>query len=61
LFSQYFWSNVSRDGKSYALEMSSSSTNRYTLLFGSLSGGTPTTFADISDGTVMQVAGWTRM
>jgi serine/threonine protein kinase len=61
LFSQYFWSNVSRDGKSYALEMSSSSTNRYTLLFGSLSGGTPTTFADISDGTIIEIAGWTRM
>ena len=60
LFSQYFWSNVSHDGKFYALEMSSSSTSRYTLLFGSLTGGTPTTFADISDGTVMEIAGWTR-
>ncbi len=61
LYSQYFWSNVSRDGKLYALALSSSSTSRYTLLFGSLSGGTTTTFADISDGTVMEIAGWTRM
>ncbi|MGZ3628715.1 MAG: serine/threonine protein kinase, partial [Ktedonobacteraceae bacterium] len=61
LFSQYFWSNVSRDNKLYAIEMSSFSTNRYTLMFGSLHGGTQTTFADISDGTVMEIAGWTRM
>jgi hypothetical protein len=31
------------------------------LMFGSLNGGTPTTFADLSDGTVMEIAGWTRM
>jgi hypothetical protein len=62
LFSQYFWSNVSRDGKLYALEMSSSSTSRYTLVVGPIAGGTPTTFANISDGTtVMKIAGWTRM
>jgi serine/threonine protein kinase len=60
LFSQYFWSNVSRDSKLYALEMSSFSTGRFTLMFGSLNGGTPTTFADIS-GTVMEIAGWTKM
>jgi hypothetical protein len=59
LFSQYFWSNVSRDNNLYAIEMSSFSTNRYTLIFGSLSGGNPTTFAEISDGTVMEIAGWT--
>ena len=60
LFSQYFWSNVSRDSKLYALEMSSFSTSRYTLMFGSLNGGKPTTFADIT-GTVMEIAGWTKM
>ena len=60
LFSQYFWSNVSRDSKLYAIEMSSFSTNRYTLMFGSLNGGKPTTFADIN-GTVMEIAGWTKM
>jgi eukaryotic-like serine/threonine-protein kinase len=59
-FSQYFWSNVSRDGKLYALEMSNFSTGRYTLMFGSLNGGKPTTFADIS-GTVLEIAGWTNM
>ncbi len=59
-FSQYFWSNVSRDGKLYALEMSNFSTGTYTLLYGSLNGGTPTTFASIS-GTVLEIAGWTKM
>jgi hypothetical protein len=60
LFSQYFWSNVSLDGKLYALEMSNISTSRYTLMFGSLNGGKPNTFADIS-GTVLEIAGWTKM
>jgi hypothetical protein len=60
LFSQYFWSNVSRDGKLYALEMSNFSTGRYTLMFGSLNGGTPTTFADLS-GNILEIAGWTKM
>jgi eukaryotic-like serine/threonine-protein kinase len=59
-FSQYFWSNVSRDGKMYALEMSNFSTGTYTLMFGSLNGGAPTTFASIS-GTVLEIAGWTKM
>lgn len=59
-FSQYFWSNVSRDGKLYALEMSNFSTSTYTLMFGSLNGGTPTTIASIS-GTVLEIAGWTKM
>lgn len=59
-FSQYFWSNVSRDGKLYALEMSNFSTGNYTLMYGSLNGGTPTTFASIS-GTVLEIAGWTKM
>jgi serine/threonine protein kinase len=59
-FSQYFWSNVSRDGKMYALEMSNFSTGTYTLMYGSLNGGTPTTFASLS-GTVLEIAGWTKM
>jgi len=59
-FSQYFWSNVSRDGKLYALETSNFSTGTYTLMFGSLNRGTPTTFASLS-GTVLEIAGWTKM
>jgi len=58
-FSQYFWSNVSRDGSMYVLQMTNfSTTSTYTLMFGSLNGGTPTTFASIK-GTVLEIAGWT--
>jgi Tol biopolymer transport system component len=60
LFSQYFWSNVSRDGSMYALETSNFSTSTYTLMVGSLNGGTPTIFASTS-GTVLEIAGWTKM
>lgn len=60
-FSQYFWSNVSHDGSLYALQSFNPTTNDYTMLFGSTSGGNPTVFADISDGTTLQLAGWTTM
>jgi hypothetical protein len=59
LFSQYIWSNVSRDGSLYALETVNSYTGTYTLLYGSLNGGTPTTIASIS-GTALEIAGWTK-
>jgi serine/threonine protein kinase len=59
-YSQYFWSNISRDGSMYALEMANFSTSTYTLMFGPLNGDTPTTFASIS-GTEMEIAGWTTM
>lgn len=61
LFSQYPWSNVSRDGKLYAMQIYTGPSNRYQLLFGSMNGGTPTTFTDISDGTQLQTVGWTTM
>ena len=60
LFSQYFWSNFSRDSKMYALQTTNPTTNTYSLFFGSLNGGTPTTFASIS-GTVLEIAGWTNL
>ncbi len=60
-FSQYFWSNVTHDGSMYALQGFNPNTNEYKLLFGSTSGGNPTQFADISDGTTLQLAGWTTM
>ncbi len=58
-FSQYTWSNVSRDGSMYALEISNFSTSTYTLIYGSLNGGTPTSFAS-SPRTVLEIAGWTK-
>lgn len=63
LYSQYFWSNVSRDGTLYSLEESgvAGSNFRYVILYGSMNGGTPQSIADIADGTQLEVAGWTTM
>jgi hypothetical protein len=61
--SQYPWSNVSRDGSLYAVEQQAPQTPGHpgtvTLFFGSLSGGTPTRFARMSDGTQLSIVGWT--
>jgi hypothetical protein len=46
---------MSRDNKLQVVEMTSFSTNRYILMFGSLNGGTPTTFADISEGLLRRL------
>ena len=53
LYSQYYWSNVSRDGNLYALQESGAqgSNFNYTLLYGSMNGGAPNTIASISNGT----------
>lgn len=58
-WSQYPWSNVSRDNGSYALQLIGA--HVFTLEFGSLSGGAPTVFASISDGTTLATIGWTTM
>ncbi len=64
-FTQDPWSNVSRDGSMYVYATSANATGSsgptYSLIFGSLSGGSPTTFASISDGTKLEIAGWTIM
>ncbi len=63
--SQYPWSNVSRDGSLYAVEQQTPQTSGHPgtvmLFFGSLSGGTPTRFAEMSDGTDLSIVGWTTM
>ncbi|MEO8971905.1 MAG: hypothetical protein ABI406_09960 [Ktedonobacteraceae bacterium] len=58
-YSQYPWSNISRDGSDYVLQGKSG--NTYSLLYGSLSGGSTFTFASISDGTFLTTVGWTTM
>ncbi|MGH2506946.1 MAG: protein kinase domain-containing protein, partial [Ktedonobacteraceae bacterium] len=59
MFSQYFWSNVSRDSSLYALQTTLPGPNfAYALTYGSLNGGPPTTFASIT-GTTLEIAGWT--
>jgi eukaryotic-like serine/threonine-protein kinase len=60
-FTQYPWSNVSRDGSLFAVQQNTANGQTQSLLFGSLSGGTPTTFASISDGTQLSIVGWTTM
>ncbi len=63
-YSQFSWSNVSRDGSMFALENYSSAQGQnitYTLLYGSMSGGSTHTIASINDGTVLEIIGWTTM
>jgi len=60
-FTQYAWSNVSRDGSMYAVQGFDPQKNEYTLSTGSMNGGPINTFADISDGTQLFLAGWTNM
>jgi hypothetical protein len=61
-FTRYPWSNFSRDNSMYALERVTAQKGNVTdtLFFGSLNGGSPTTFAAIS-GTVLALVGWTTM
>ena len=61
-FTQFPWSNVSRDGTKYVVQIiNSTSTNTtYTLEFGSLSGGAPIVFASITN-VQLATVGWTTM
>ncbi len=61
-FSQYAWSNVSRDGSLYALQEIIPNTDTtkttYNMYYGSMNGGAPYEFANIV-GTQLLLAGWT--
>ena len=61
-FTQFPWSNVSRDGSRYALQIvnSGSSGTIYTMEYGSLSGGSPVVFASITN-VQLATVGWTTM
>ena len=61
-YTQYPWSNFSRDGSMYSLEEATVQNGNVinTLLVGSLNGGKPTMFASIS-GTELEIVGWTTM
>ncbi|HEX7735360.1 MAG TPA: protein kinase [Ktedonobacteraceae bacterium] len=60
-FSQYYWSNVSRDHTMYALATTKQhgSSTEYIISYGQLGGGTPTPFVDYNQ--YMAVAGWTAI
>ena len=62
LFTQFPWSNVSRDSSKYVLQIGrpSSAGPIYTLEFGSLSGGSPFVFASITN-VQLATVGWTTM
>ncbi len=57
-FTQYAWSNVSPDGKMYALQSYDQNTHTYGMAFGMLDGSSFNAFASIADGTQLQLAGW---
>lgn len=63
-FSQYAWSNVSRDGTLYALQEVVPNTDArkttYNMYYGSMSGGDAFEFANIQ-GTQLLLAGWTSL
>jgi eukaryotic-like serine/threonine-protein kinase len=65
LYTQYFWSTVSRDGAFYAVQVinySSSADRPTSVLIGPMSGGAPFTLArgSVNTGEV-DIAGWTTM
>ncbi len=61
-FTQFPWSNVSRDSSKYALQIvnATSTSTTYTLEYGSLNGGAPIVFASITN-TQLALVGWTTM
>jgi serine/threonine protein kinase len=59
-FTQYAWSNLSRDGNLYALQSYDPSTQTYGMYYGSINGGAPIQFANISN-VGLFLAGWTTM
>ncbi len=61
-FSQFPWSNVSRNGSRYALGTISVKPPNipYTLEYGSLNGGAPVVFASITN-VQLAIVGWTTM
>lgn len=57
-FSQFPWSNVSRDGASYALKNNDINDSFQHIVVGSFKGGNPTTIAFVGRGSV-DLVGWT--
>jgi len=58
VFTQFPWSNVSRDGSMYTLQTYNQSNTLQTLVFGSMKGGKPIQFAYTYRGSV-DIVGWT--
>jgi hypothetical protein len=61
VFTQFPWSNISRDGSLYSLQTTTNNGSRQqTLDYASLNGGAPIQFAYTSTGSV-DIVGWTTM
>jgi hypothetical protein len=66
-FTRYPWSNFSHDGSMYAARTAVFQGNLppvFSLIFGSIGAGTPTTFATLphpGEGALLEVVGWTAM
>jgi hypothetical protein len=58
-YNQYPWSNLSRNGNTYAVQQNNTSNKTISLLYGPMNGGNPTTFATASNSTVLSIVGWT--
>lgn len=60
--SQFPWSNVSRDGATYAVQAVNPNTSTQSILIGSLNGGSARVIASTGSGTsTVSLAGWTTM
>ena len=61
VFTQFPWSNVSRDSSLYSLQTTTNNGSKLqTLDYASLNGGTPIQFASTTSGSV-DIVGWTTM
>ncbi len=58
--SQCPWSNLSRNGQTYALQSTNNNTKQSAILIASINGGNPTSIANTVRGSV-SLAGWTTM
>ena len=59
---QFTWSNVSRDGGTYALQAVNPATNVQSIMVGPLSGGNASAIATTSPGSsTVSIAGWTTL
>jgi eukaryotic-like serine/threonine-protein kinase len=60
-FTQFPWSNVSRDGQRFALQVNDGSHNNTSVLIGSLRGGAPITVATTRGASNAELVGWTAV
>ncbi len=59
-YSQYTWSNVSRDGKLFAIKTTGQNGGQI-LSFGAIAGGDATPFAQVVGVGAVHIVGWTRL